>query len=254
MSTYCYWSVADGKHALMARTMIESARAVGDNTDFHIWTDQAIPGATTYPCGTFDKNFYLFKLTFLQQQAKKLNYDWLVWLDADNYFVRNPGNLAERFGDDRVFVQLESNCSSPEVKRGDWWNCPVPKYIEYMRQHGATTPDIYNTNAGFWAVRRDSIDELVDRAMAFWKYVRMQGHTFTEEAPLAHIGHVMAKDPLKNTFDKTSDLWACDWTGVFINGLPDGHEWPFEDYMTGEKKVVNPAIVHAMRCKDQMAK
>ena len=40
----------------------------------------------------------------------------------------------------------------------------------------------------------------------------------------------------------------------FRDRLPDGRSWQFEDYMSGEKHRVNPAIVHAMRSKEIMAR
>ena len=90
---FCYWSVADGQHALMMQTCVRSARAARVREDFHVWSDRAIAGAIAHDAGQFDKHLYHFKFDFLQKQAARLNYDYFVWLDADNYFVRHPGDV-----------------------------------------------------------------------------------------------------------------------------------------------------------------
>ena len=66
---YCYWSVADGEFALMAETMVASARKAGVTTEFHIWSDGEIAGATVHPITGFKKEHYLFKLEFLRDHA-----------------------------------------------------------------------------------------------------------------------------------------------------------------------------------------
>lgn len=266
MPKFCFWSVATGEHAKMMATTIASARACGVEEEFHVWSDVEIPGAVNHKAGRFNKDGYLFKFRFLRNQVLEelKGFDYVVWLDADNYFVRHPGDFADLLRDNRWFVQLESEMTGGLAKRGDWWSCPTPFFPLLVRYFllRDETPDrkwngtkIWNTNAGFWIVRVDAIVEFYQKAMAFYEYARngLKLTSFTEEAPLAYIGH-MVDDPELNTLGSTSDVWACDWTGHYKNRLPDGKQWPFEDFMSGEKKNVNPAIVHAMRSKDVMVK
>lgn len=42
--------------------------------------------------GQFEKWGCHCKLTDLREAAKKLNYDYFIWLDMGAYFVRNPGD------------------------------------------------------------------------------------------------------------------------------------------------------------------
>jgi hypothetical protein len=267
MPKFAYWSVADGNHAKMMATCIASARNAGVQEEFHIWGDQEIPGAVNHKVGRFNKDSYIFKFRFLRNQVKEAlkDYDYVVWIDADNYFVRHPGDFTDLLRDNKWFIQLESEMTSPLVKRGDWWGCPTqyfPLLVRYFLLRNGT-PDttewsgkrIWNTNAGFWIVRTSAIVEFYQKAMEFYEYARngLKLASFTEEAPLAFIGH-MVDDPELNTVGTTNDTWACDWTGQYKDRLPDGKQWSFEDYMSGEKKNVNPAIVHAMRSKDAMVK
>lgn len=252
---FCYWTVADGKHGKMMETTIASARAAGVKEDFHVWSDQQIEGAINHDCGKFDKTHYLFKFKFLREQVQKLDYDYFIFLDADNYFVRHPGDILSIMGKAPVFVCMENDCGSDKVKRGDWWSCPIKEWPVVLKKYGVKTPKFYNTNAGFWIVKKSVIEQFYSLAMMFWeKCHKEHGYKgFTEEPALAYVGHMLAGDEQENqTLDKTSHIWASDWAHYYSNVIPDGKPWTFEDYMTGEKKTVNPAIVHAMRSKDVM--
>jgi len=250
----CFWTVADGNHGKMAAVTVASAKAVGVECDFHIWTDLPhIEGATVHPCGKFDKKLYMFKFDFLKNEVSKLDYDYFIFFDADNYFVSNPGNLEKIIGNEKVFIQMENDCTSPKVKRGDWWGIPIKYYPKFLREFGVTSKKIYNTNAGFWAVRKDAIDEFYKLAYEVFNEAHLRGYKdVTEEPPLACIGHLM-QDPEKRTFEHTKDLWASDWTGYWKGKLPTKNiKWDFEDYMSGDKIKVSPSIVHIMRSKDKM--
>jgi len=251
---FCYWTVADGNHGKMAAVTVASARAVGVTADFHIWTDlEKIDGATVHPCGTFDKKLYMFKFHFLKNEVSKLDYDYFVFFDADNYFVKNPGNLSDLMAPtDKVFVQMENDCSPYRSKRGDWWSCPIKDYGKFLNEQGAKSDIYYNTNAGFWIVAKTAIDEFYERTTKFFDAAHKRGYSgFTEEPALAFVGHIM-QDPKKRLFEDTCWLWASDWTGQWKDKIPEYKEWEFEDYMSGDKKKVKPCIVHAMRSKDAM--
>jgi hypothetical protein len=248
---FCYWTIADGNHGLMAKTMVKSARQCGVTEDFHIWTDiENIEGAVTHACGNFDKTLYMFKFHFLKQYVSQLNYDYYVFLDADNYFVKNPGDLTKLMSNQKVFIQMENEITSPKVKRKDWWGCPVERYRALYAETGLELSTIYNTNAGFWIVDRRFVDQFYNIAVNFFNYGKSKGYkNFTEEVSLAFIGHCM-QDPEQRTLDKTSWLWASDWTGYWAKKVPEYKEWIFEDYMTGEKINLQSCIIHCMRSKD----
>lgn len=255
---FCYWSVADNDHSKMMGALIHSARQVGVKEDFHVWSDVLIPGAINHDCGIFSKKNYIFKFKFLLDEVSKLDYEYFVFLDADNFFVRHPGeNIYDKLlRDNKWFAQLENECNSKLVKRGDWWGCPIKWYSVLLKYFGVTSKKLYNTNAGFWIVRKDAILEFYQKTMEIFEFVKneLEILTVTEELPLAIVAHFV-DDVDKNNFDSTSHVWASDWTGQFTDKLPTGKSWVFTDYMTGEQqKGINPAIVHVMRAKDALIK
>lgn len=252
--TFCYWSVVDGEWTGMIRTAVRSARAVGVTTEFHVWSDGAIDGAVVHPAGGFDKSHYLFKLTFLRDAVRALDYDYFVWLDADTYFVRHPGDVLRALRGAPLHATLEANACARGNRRPDWWGCPLLMYAWLMQAKGVRSRAIYNVNAGFWIVHRDAIDTVCGLALEFWEFARSQGFTFTEEAPLAYATHMLVGDAEAHTLGQTADLWASDWTGCYADRLPDGQPWTFEDYFSGAPTTVNPAIVHAMRSKRAMVR
>jgi len=251
-SRYCYWSVVDGRYTRMMETAIRSAREAGVREDFHVWCDKEVRGATCHPAGEFDKAHYLFKLRFLQQAAGKLDAEYLVWIDADNYFVRDPGDLTRLLHHAPIHATLESDACSPANRRPDWWGCPLPAYASLMRKMGVKSSSIFNLNAGFWIVHREAVDAVCRLAFSFWEECQKAGYVFTEEAPLAYAAHMLCGNPHLHTLAATHEYWASDWTGCYSRRLPDGLPWAFQDYFDGTRRLVNPCIVHAMRSKQAM--
>lgn len=247
---YCFWSVVDGEYAPMMQAVVDSARRVGVFKDFHVWTDEPIRGAISHPVETFDKKLYLFKLKFLRDEVSRLDYDYFVWLDADCYFVRDPGDLLRVMHGSPVHSSLESDACAPDSVREDWWDCSLKNYVTLMRFMGVRSRAIYNVNAGFWVVHHDVIQRFYELAYDFWDLANRAGFEFTEEPPLAYATHMLCGNPYVHTLRQTADLWASDWTGCYKDRLPDGKPWEFVDYFSFQSYTVNPAIVHAMRSKE----
>lgn len=250
MYNYCYWTFADNKYATMMETVIKSARMQNINTDFHVWSNKTVDGAMTHEIPEkVDKSHYLFKLHFLKDHVYNLNYDYFIFLDSDSYFVKNDQDILSCLHDDPLHICLENDCCDQKNGRKEWWNCPLDIYIQYMRNKGVRSNSIYNTNAGFWIVHRDIIPTMYDLAMNFWYYCKDNGHTFTEEPPLAYVGHMLTGNPYTHTLTNNKNIWASDWTGIYNDRLPDGKKWEFENYLNGDKITVDPIIVHCMRSK-----
>jgi hypothetical protein len=248
--------VADGDHGKMAAVTVASARAAGVTADFHIWTDlPAIEGAIVHPCGTFDKSFYMFKFRFLKDQVSNLHYDNFVFFDADNYFVRDPGDLSMLMQDEKnkVFIPLECVCDPKTSRHTNWWSCPVGEYAGFMRDQGVVSDTFYNTNAGFWIVKKTAINEFCEKTTKVFADAHARGYgACTEEIPLAVAAHTM-QDMSQRTMDKTEWLWASDWgVGSWRNRLPKDEAWEFVDFMDDHRRMVKPCITHCMRSKEAM--
>ena len=108
---FCYWSVADGPYARMFEVTVRSARTCGVREDFHVWSDSDVRGAVSHPAGPFDKRHFLFKLRFLKERVRELPHRYFVFLDADTYFVRHPGDVLRGLHGAPVHVPLESDCT-----------------------------------------------------------------------------------------------------------------------------------------------
>ena len=249
---YCYWSVVDGDYALMAQSVVRSARRVGVFKDFHIWTDKPIEGGICHDAGKFEKWGCLFKLVFLRDAVQRLNYDYFVWLDMDAYFVRNPGDVLRVLHGSPIHVTLESDLCLCQNRRPDWWGCPNEQFAALMRAKGVCSKSIFNVNGGFFVVHRDVIGTLFKLTYDFWDYCQKQGYTFNDEPLLAYGMHMLCGNPYFHTVRETADVWASDWTGCYGDTLPDGQSWWFVDYFTKERIPVNPAIVHAIRSKQAL--
>jgi hypothetical protein len=244
----CYWSVADGEHSKQLQALVNSARRVGCQEDFLAWSDVKIENATvSNPCGKFSKENYLFKITFLLNEAVKYDYDYFCWLDADNYFVRKPRSLLEHVNEGLVLVPMENAINSIANKRQDWWGVPTEKTVELFRRFGVKGKSVYNTNAGLFIVKKEFITSFCNMVYEFHYMISKLGYMVTEEYCIAIIGNLFNQDLEAASTEELIDIWACDWTGEFVNRLPTGEPWSWQNYLTGEKRTVNPAIVHLMR-------
>lgn len=238
--------------------MVDSARRAGVTEDFHVFAKRPVAGAITHDPGPLDIKYHTFKWRLLRDTLASLDYDYFVWLDSDTIFTRNPGDLAEQLlRGNRMWCQMESELTSPKMRQKDWWGATIPQVIDLYRQHGATGGRAWNTNGGMWIIRREHVAEFVHELEAFHAICLARGLTNThDETPLAWIGQILpwVADPERNTNEATSNVWACDWMGTYSDRIPTGEPWETQDYMTGEKRMASPAIVHAMRSKKAMAR
>ncbi|PJD97327.1 MAG: hypothetical protein CK425_04205 [Parachlamydia sp.] len=248
MEKVCYWSVGDGEYALILQNLIHSFRDVGMEEDFVAFSDRPMEGATqTIIVPPFDKNLFLFKFAFLQWFLKQ-DYTTLIFLDADNHFVRKPPSLLDLVSDTPLHTFFESDCTYPAIRK-EWWGCPLEKYVEMMRTCGVVHEKIYNVNGGFFIIRKEAIPLVCGLVQDFWTHGLSEGFLMSDEAPLAYATHILTTDPEKHLLSRHFDVWATDWTAQYQDILPDGREWIFKDYMRYNSYRVNPAIVHALKSK-----
>jgi hypothetical protein len=249
MSRVCFWSVATGDYAAMVNATIHSARAVGVENDFHVWSDRDISGAITHPVGNFRREGWLFKFTFLRDAVQKLDYDYFAWIDTDTYFVRNPGNVLRHMHGSPLHIALECDVLAQNNIRTDWWGCPNKMFAKMMWRAGVRSRRIYNVNGGFAIVHRHAVETVFKLAMDFYSYGQECSYQFVDEQLWSYAMHMLCADTQIHTLTRTCDLWASDWTGEFADALPTGTSWQRTDYFTSARSFVNPPIVHAMRSK-----
>lgn len=235
----------------MAATMLASARAAGVQEDFHLFAPTAASGFIHHAIWpTTPWRDHMAKLDLLRKLADT-EYDYLVWLDSDNYFIRHPGDLIPLIRTNKCWVSMESDLSSPLVRRENWWGMLFPEVVELMREQSGRH-QVFNTNGGMWICRRQHIAEFADKCESVYAALS-PGRAFSDEPPLAAACMSLTPDYQRNTIENTAATWAIDWGGrIFKNRIPDGNSWLYEDWLTGEQRSVNPAIVHAMGSKQAM--
>ena len=117
------WSVAWGEYRYMLQSLMSSIRSVGIEHDILTFSDQ--PLSQVISC-EMDKSIHLdgtqyWKFEYLNKVAQ-LDYDVLVFIDSDHYFVRKPRlDFHEMLAGDPWHSFLESPLNSPITSRSDWW-------------------------------------------------------------------------------------------------------------------------------------
>jgi hypothetical protein len=247
----CFWGVGDGQCAFMLQALVDSYHQVGMAHDFHVFSDRLIDGAHTHLIDSLDTHSFLFKFSLLQSQVKHWSYRYFVYLDADTFFVRRPPPMLETMHRSPLHCFLESPLTG-SAKKKKWWNCTPRNLVKLMRDCGVTSKTIYTLNSGCFLIQREAIDTVCNLALDFWKYAGSKGYQFPDEPAWAYAMHMLCDDPEKHLLSNYWDMWCSDWEGVFAGRLPDGKEWVFHDYMSGEPYHVNPAIIHALRSKEAL--
>lgn len=257
----------------MIETMIKSARAVGVTENFFLFGPMPVEGAIHKPFAG-DWKMHMAKIDFLLDLVEE-PYDYFVWLDTDNYFVRHPGDFSDLLRDEPCWVSMESDLTSPDAKFKEWYGLflkpeqtkPQPNDIlsptapELWQMFGAKI--CRNTNGGMFIVRREAIREFHGKCWGVFNKLHALGFgTVPDEPPLAIVGASLVSHPELNTPEHHSHLWACDWHHAHDHvkrnhytktHLPDGTPWLYKDWLTQtDQGQINPAIVHLMRGKELM--
>jgi hypothetical protein len=244
----CFWSVGDGECSYMLQALVDSFHRVGMKEDFHVFSDRMIPGATTHLVEAFDKRGFFFKFVFLQSVMAQLDYEYFIYLDADTLFLRKPAKLLEGVRRSPIHFFLESACTDA-IKEKEWWNCPLGKYVQLMRDCGVSSPCIYTLNSGMFILKKEIIGLACSLAHDFWIYTQAAGYFFPDEPLWGYAMHMLCDRPESHLLKDNFDLWCSDWHGEWADRIPDGESWTFYDYFTKEPHEVNPAIIHALRSK-----
>lgn len=198
------------------------------------------------------KQYWKFK--YLTKVAQ-LDYDLFVFIDSDHHFVRRPPkDFREIIGDDPWHSFLESPINSPLTRRGDWWGVPNPAMARLYWDFGVSQGTVYSTNGGFWMCRKEFAKHASDVAFLFRDFQKGKKLDLPEEVVVAVLSHMFSMDYSRRFHSSYLDIWASEWTGALNDRVPAGGPWEFQEYMTGTKSSVNPAIVHAMRSKNALVR
>ena len=213
-SRFCYWSVGTGAYCDLLHSMVASARQAGVTEDFHFWTDREVPGAICHPAGRFDNWGWLFKLVFLRRDVARLNYDYFVYLDSDNWFVRRPADPLQILGGAPMHATLEADLTRP-LEVPVWWDYPASTFVNLFRRAGVRHASIHNINGGMFIESRAAIEVLYQLAAGFWRFCRDQGVLCVDEPLISYAMHMLCDHPEKHTLSRTHSFWATDANAAF---------------------------------------
>ena len=253
---FCYWTASINKNGTdngkMTQTLVTSARKAGVLEDFHVYSPdmETLDGGTLHKVAPFDIWGCWFKLDLLLNEVSKLDYEYMIWLDADHYFVRKPRkNLIDFADGGLVMIPMENQINS-DAKRDVWWSITIKDTIDIFRECGVKNEKIYNTNGGLFIVRKDFIKTFHAMCYDFRAIIKKRtGIDIVEEYCLAIMGNLLNKNINLTTQENLEEVWACDWTSQFTNTVPAGQQWRWENFLSGESKLVNSDIVHVMKGK-----
>lgn len=248
------WSVAWGEYRYMMQSLMDSVRSVGIEHDILTFSDEPLSGVASCEIDkSIEMDFKQYWKFHYLRRVSELDYDLFVFIDSDHYFVRRPPvDFSALVGSDPWHSFLESPINSPATKRPDWWGVQNHSMVEVYRNFGVTQDTVYSTNGGFWMCKREFAKHASNVGLLFRDYQRGLGLDLPEEVAIAVMSHLFSLDYSRRLHQNYMDFWASEWTGVLKDAIPDGSPWEFQEYMTGARSRVNPALVHAMRSKSAL--
>ena len=263
---FAYFTGTNRNDKAMIDRMIKSARDSGVMEDFHVFAPfEAINAINHHIDWSFNWRNYMGKIDILRKMAEFTEYEYVCWLDSDNHFVRDPGDLSDLMRDNKCWALMEEDLR--KSVHPDWWGLMYDQKREGELRTGQLIDlmselsdrrnlPVWGTNAGMFIVRVDAIHEFADRCERVFGLLNGLRPTVTEEPPLAVLAQTgdMVSDPENNTFEKTKHIWACDWQDLGKKSLPNGDHWLYKDWITQtEIGHINPAICHLMKQKGLLA-
>jgi hypothetical protein len=256
MSKFCYWTISWGDYNFMSQSLVNSARDVGIKEDFIVFSNGQLTNCINKELDSniqLDLSNYMFKFLYLHK-LKDYNYDYFVFIDSDSYFVRPPSISPLLFMQDNNpwHCFLESPINAENTNRPDWWGVPVQTLTNMFRNLGVINKEIRNMNAGYWICKKEFIAEACYLGIECYKYFVSNGFRITEEIPMAYISNYISTNPFFHYHEKHINYWASDWIGIFKDIIPFDKPWEYISYMTNERFMVQPALVHAMRSKNAL--
>jgi hypothetical protein len=250
----CYWSVAWGRYSYILQSLLKSFNDVGMTDDFHVFSDIKLKYAQNHDLINSIEldRLWFFKFYYLKE-ISKLDYDTFVFIDADHFFIRKPDlSIEEILNGDDWHSFLESPINSFKTLRQDWWGIKNQDLIKYFRELGVKSEEIRNTNGGFWICKKDFATKAFELAFESHNFLKSKNHIAPDEISIGYISHLVSKNISNRFAEKYFNYWASDWTNNFNEIIPQDRYWEWVSYMTLEKIMINPAIVHAMRSKNAL--
>ena len=248
MQSYCYWSFCDGPYAGLMERCVASARRAGIFKEFHVLTDRVISGCECYDAQSIDKTDGFFKFVYLKAGLSKLPFDYLIWVDADTCFVRNPVDVLAAMIKSPLHVPLGTELSL--AKAGAQIDgLPASRYAALMKEAGVYNP-AYHATSAFWIIQRDAIEHVCDLARDFRAFASKQEVTANASTCFSYAMQMLCADPRRHQASERSDLWGSDDQGHFLDRMPDGQPWMREDLVDGSQQIINPCIIHLPHLKN----
>jgi hypothetical protein len=229
----------------MFERCVRSAREAGVFKPFVALTDRPLEGCDCYDSLGCDKAQGLFKLHLLKAGMSKLPYDYLIWLDADSLFVRNPLNILDTLSRSPLHVPLEFNLSAMREDQR-WGEISCFRLRELFERTGLSN-QVYLCQSAFWIIHREAIDDVFEQAFTFWNLARKEGVTLDVSGALGFAMQILCADPEAHLVTAHPESWASDDLDHFNGREPDGQPWPWRHPLAQDAVAVRPAIIHLPR-------
>ena len=240
------WSVCNGDSCLEVQGFVRSLRASGYSGEIIVWSEFEINGAESIPTnpGIEKDGRGMWKFEYLKK-INELYPDALLAYFSPNHYVSHAltASFTEIMNDEPALCFLESNAVSDLIRRNEWCGINTYQLYDVSRSFGNMSDTFFNLNANHFFVKADYVNDFYQLIHEAATHLKKRDLKINDELCLSLVLNTIAKNKESINISANKNIYGIDIKGVFKDRLPDGTIWETEEWFTGRKMNVNPAIV-----------
>ena len=214
-NSYCYWSVCRAKRQLYSmEPMHPVCRMVGVFRNFRIFSNVSIPDAICYGAADMNVNDDRIFLVYLSAGVKKLDCEYVIWLNADTKFLRMPGCPLMPLGISPIHVPLMRTLRN----RG------TDRRLYTIYKEGGVSNCPYLPVNGFWILKIKALDHVCSLAAHIIAIADNMNMEITGDEALGYAGQMLCGDPERHLVSNHVEIWGRKGIGkwrkaAIVSGL-----------------------------------
>ena len=246
----CFFTVAKGEsYSHIANTLAFTFKKYSKYT-LEIFTDypECINFGNPHNIEEFEHDNFMFKFDYMRKISKIIDAEYYVYIDADSYIVKNFDGLESIIMQDPMHVFLENELVDT---RYQWHGKTLEIVGLVFNEVSQRNITYYNVNGGFFAFRKDKLEEIVNRAYEVRNLLKNKlTNNFTEEYVLSYLAGEYISNVEAHLLHNNFNYYCIDTAHLFSKKLPENSTWSYKEWFSDKKYEINPAIIHCPENKN----
>ena len=240
------WSVCSGDNCLAFQGFVRSLRASGYAGDIIVWSEFQITGAENIP---LDQKIEIdsggmWKFDYMKKVHELYPDALLAYFGPYHYSAHKlPTSFAELMKEEDAMCFLESDILCENTRKLEWSGINNYQLYDTSRTFGNLSDQFYNLNANHFFVKPDYVNTFYELISEASSHLKIRLLKISDEICLSMVMNTICKNKNACSIRENENWYAMDVQNIFKDKLPDATAWETEEWFTGEKSMVNPALM-----------